>query len=163
MYCTSARLSRILRRLRFTSSRILASNLPTSSSESLTPRLRRLRITTSSTIRSVIGPQRMATLCPRFKSETDTDAHLVCARRDEVRAGERRQKVVQRVVVGHVQDTEAESHLRLLAVEQIVSAKAEVYDVSRRHSGRIVHIGFAAVGGNGQALRSVRRRAALNR
>jgi hypothetical protein len=80
-------------------------------------------------------------------SEGDAQMHLIRPRRDEMRAAERRQEVVERVLVGEIDDAEAQADLPLVAVEQVVDAEAQVDQVPWRDAGRVVDIIFRARGG----------------
>ena len=63
---------------------------------------------------------------------------LIRTGRHEVRDAERGQEVVERLLVGHVDDAEAQADLRLVAVKQVVDAEAEVDEVPWRDARRVV-------------------------
>ena len=59
-------------------------------------------------------------------SERDADAHLIRARCHEMGAAEGRQEVVERFLIGHIDDAETQPDLGLVTVEQVVDAESQV-------------------------------------
>ena len=55
-----------------------------------------------------------------------------------MRATERRQKVIQRILVGDVDAGEGETPLITLALEEVVISQRNVEQMPRRNAGRIV-------------------------
>ena len=98
---------------------------------------------------------------PWHPSETDADLELHGPRRHEVRAAERRQEVVERVLVRQVDHGEPGADLRPARVEQVVHTDPEVEQVARRDAGRIVDVVFGAFGGNLRAASRRRRTSQL--
>src|ERR1035441_174503 len=77
-----------------------------------------------------------------------------------VRARERREEVIERVLVGEVHGGQVEAPLVLVAVEQVVLAQRRIEDIPRRDALRIVVV-VACVGrGNGDEAGSELRRQA---
>ena len=70
------------------------------------------------------------------------------ARGDEVRAAEGREEVIQRFLVGQVDDGEAQAPLVAVAVEEIVVADGEIEEIARCDARRILVVVFGAVGGD---------------
>jgi len=87
-----------------------------------------------------VNSQRTPSTSEISTSESDPEVNLVCPWGDEVRTSERRQEVVEGIFIRHVQHAESHLHLRLIAVEQVVHAEAEVHDVARRDARRVGHV-----------------------
>ena len=67
-----------------------------------------------------------------------------------MRPAERRQEVVQRVLVGQVDDAESDAKLRPVRVQQIVDTDAQIEEMTRRNSRWIRDIVGRSFGGNPQ-------------
>ena len=85
---------------------------------------------------------------------------MIRTRRHEVRAAERREEVIERFLVGQVDDAEPDAQLRAGRVEQIIHAEAEIEEMPRRDSRWVVHVVLGAVRGNDETLGPARGAAA---
>ena len=82
------------------------------------------------------------------------------ARGQVVRARERREEVIERVLVGEVHGGHVEAPLVLVAVEQVVLAQRRIEDIPRRDTLRIVVVVASAGRGNGDEAGGELRRQA---
>src|SRR5947209_6478969 len=67
----------------------------------------------------------------------NSDLTLKTARRHEVCAAEGGQEVVERHLVGQVNDCKSQGHARALRAEQVVCPGAQVKEMTRRNARRI--------------------------
>ena len=81
------------------------------------------------------------TACPsvkRFPLEMECDHSCQRARRDIVRAAERREEVIQRIVVSQIDNRDLTADFVLVAVKQVVMSESEVEETPRGDALRIM-------------------------
>ena len=84
----------------------------------------------------------------RNVSKIQRDFRCHGARRDVVRAAERGQKVIERVLVGDVDGGEVDVGLVALLVEDVVLAKRGIEEVARRNALRVLVVVLLVGTGN---------------
>src|SRR2546425_3167060 len=77
--------------------------------------------------------------------EVHTKLDLIGARCHEVRPAESREEVIQRFLVRDIERGKPQRHLRMLSAQQVVSAYAEIEEMTRRDTWRIVVVVRCAI------------------
>src|SRR6478609_9171302 len=88
---------------------------------------------------------------PESPSKCDANLELDRPRRHKVRAAERGQEVVESLSVCEIDDGQAHTYLRSLAVQEVVHAQPQIQEMPRRDARRVADIIRGAIRGNDQA------------